>query len=76
MVVHADPDDVRTTEPEAEVEDATDTSVEDATKEVEAEVVEPHRVMTPEAIETKKADVDSDDEEPTLAKPGAWGRRR
>jgi len=62
MVVHADPDDVRTTEPEAEVEDATDTSVEDATKEVEAEVVEPHRVMTPEAIETKKADVDSDDE--------------
>jgi staphylococcal nuclease domain-containing protein 1 len=21
-------------------------------------------------------DVDSDDEEPTLAKPGAWGRRR
>ena len=62
MVVHADPDDVRTTEPEAEVEDATDTSVEDATKEVEAEVVEPHRVMTPDAVETKAADVDSDDE--------------
>lgn len=62
MVVRADPDDVRTSEPEAEVEDAMDTSVEDATKEVEAEVVEPHRVMTPDAVETKAADVDSDDE--------------
>ena len=36
--------------------------MEDATKEVEAEVVEPHRVMTPDAVETKAADVDSDDE--------------
>ena len=62
MVVRADPDDVRTSEPEAEVEDVMDTSVEDATKEVEAEVVEPHRVMTPDAVETKAADVDSDDE--------------